>query len=143
MTGILTFDRARPRRTRFTPTFVLRLDATVSGVTGLAMLALAAPLGDFLDLPVGLLRGAGAVLLVLVAGIFWLAGRSTNRRAALNVVAGINVVWAIDSVVLLLTGWVEPNALGIAFVLFQAAVVLLLAELQILTARRIGMSPAA
>ncbi len=143
MSGTLTVNGDRRRANRLTPSFALRLDAAVSGLTGLAMLALAGPLGELLDLPVGLLRGAGAILLVLILGLFWLASQRTISRAALLAVAGINVVWAIDSVVLLLTGWVEPNALGIAFVLFQAVVVLLFAGLQILAARRIGMSRAA
>ena len=121
---------------RLTPSLAVRLDAAVSGLTGLVMLALAGPLGDLLDLPAGLLRGAGAALLVLLVGLVWLGGQRTISRAALYAVAGINIIWAIDSVALLFGGWVEPNALGIAFILFQAVVVLLFAELQVAMARR-------
>lgn len=137
MTGTLAPTGAVTRPERLTPSFVLRLDAAVSGVTGLAMLALANPIGDLLDLPVELLRGAGAILLVLNAALFWLARRPAISRTELYAVAGINLVWAIDSVVLLVTGWVEPSALGVAFVLFQAVVVLLFAELQVMAARRL------
>lgn len=138
MSGTVTVNSDQPRANRLTPSFALRLDAAVSGLTGLAMLALAGPLGELLDLPIGLLRGAGAILLVLTVGLSWLSSQRTISRAALLVIAGINVVWAIDSVVLLLTGWVEPNAFGVAFVLFQAVVVLLFAELQVIVARRAG-----
>lgn len=137
MTGTLAPTGAVTRPERLTSSFVLRLDAAVSGVTGLTMLALANPLGGLLDLPVELLRGAGAILLGLIAALFWLAGRSTISRTALYAVAGINLVWAIDSVVLLVTGWVDPSALGVAFVLLQAGVVLLFAELQVMAARRL------
>lgn len=48
----------------------------------------------------------------------------------------INLLWVIESVWLLVAGNVQPNTLGIAFVLFQAAVVALLAGLQILGVSR-------
>ena len=48
----------------------------------------------------------------------------------------MNVVWAIDSVVLLFTGWVAPNLLGYAFVVGQAAVVAVLADLEYVGLRR-------
>ena len=43
----------------------LLLDAAVTGANGVAYLAAAGPLGDLLGLPAGLLRGFGAVLLVV------------------------------------------------------------------------------
>ena len=48
----------------------------------------------------------------------------------------MNVVWAIDSVVLLFTGWVAPSLLGYAFVIGQAGVVAVLADLEYVGLRR-------
>lgn len=57
-------------------------------------------------------------------------------RAAVWGVIGLNIVWALDSVVLLFTGWVEPNALGYAFILGQALFVAVLTELEYIGLRR-------
>ncbi|WP_437693715.1 hypothetical protein [Sorangium sp. So ce176] len=46
----------------------------------------------------------------------------------------------IDSVLLLALGWVEPKALGYAFVAAQALVVALFAEAQVLGLRRARMT---
>ncbi|CAA9545488.1 MAG: hypothetical protein AVDCRST_MAG33-412 [uncultured Thermomicrobiales bacterium] len=138
MTGTITQSPVRAYRP--TPSDVLRLDGVVSGILAIALLGLGSPLAALLDLPVGLLRGVGGFLIAFAAVILWLAGRPVIPRGALLAVAGINLVWAIDSVVLLLTGWVEPSAIGVAFVLLQAAAVLSFAWLQILAARRPGSS---
>jgi hypothetical protein len=47
-----------------------------------------------------------------------------------------NAVWVADSLLLLMSGWVQPTALGTAFVLAQALLVGLFAELQALGLRR-------
>ena len=46
------------------------------------------------------------------------------------------MIWVLDSVVLLFTGWVSPNFLGYAFVIAQAAVVALLADLEYVGLKR-------
>ena len=108
---------------------LLLADAVASGATGL--LVLTAPLSGLLGLPSGLLRGAGLILLPYAALVAWLALRRAEppRWAAWSVV-GVNAVWAADSLLLLLSGWVAPTALGLAFVLAQALVVAGFAVLQ-------------
>jgi hypothetical protein len=109
------------------PTAFLRYallgDAVASGATGLLMLAGASFLTNWLGLPTGLLRGAGLVLLPYAAFVAWLGTRPHPARAAIWAVVAINVLWAIESVLLLASGWVAPTALGVAFVLAQAIVV--------------------
>jgi hypothetical protein len=105
----------------------LLVDAAASGAMGLLCAAAAAPIAQALLLPEPLLRWAGLALLPFAALLVWLAGRATSpgrglRRALWLVVVG-NALWAIDSVLLLLTGWVSPNALGAGFVLAQAVAV--------------------
>jgi hypothetical protein len=111
---------------------VLLADALASGATGALALLAAAPLSGLPGLPAGLLRGAGAVLLPYAAAVAWLALRRSvpPPRAAVWAVVAINAAWAADSVGLLLSGWVAPTALGVAFVLAQAAVVAGFAVLQ-------------
>jgi hypothetical protein len=47
-----------------------------------------------------------------------------------------NAIWAVDSIILLLSGWLTPNALGYAFIIFQALVVAAFAEIQYIGMRR-------
>jgi hypothetical protein len=108
----------------------LRLDAAASGVLGLLMLLAAPAVAGLLGLPEGLLRGAGLTLLPYAAAIAWMAARASLPAWAVWAVIGINAVWVVDSLLLLLSGWVAPTALGIAFVLAQAAAVAGFALLQ-------------
>ena len=112
-------------------------DVALTGLTGLAMCALAAPLAALTGLPQTLLLVAGLVLLPYVAWIAWLARRPTRR--AVRAVVAINLLWAVDCVLLLASGWTAPNALGIAFVSMQAVTVTTLAAL---CAGALGRTPA-
>jgi len=114
----------------------LLADATTSGAFGLLMLLAADPLSRLLGLPEGLLRGAGAVLLPYVALLAWLSLRPQMNRALVWAVIIGNIAWAADSLLLLVSGWVSPTPAGYAFVIMQALVVLMYAELQIMGLRR-------
>ncbi|MDI3307474.1 MAG: hypothetical protein QJR07_10240 [Acetobacteraceae bacterium] len=124
----------------FSPSPLLRwallADAAASGAMCLLMLLGAGPLGRLLSLSAGLLSGAGLVLLPYAALIAWLGSRASLTRPAVWVVIGINAVWAADSLLLLASGWVQPNGLGQAFIIAQALAVALFAELQFLGLRR-------
>lgn len=115
---------------------VLLLDVVLTGATGLMLVAGASMLAPLLALPEPLLRGAGALLIPFVAFVWWLSRRPAIRRAAVWAVIAINLLWVIESMWLLVAGHVLPNALGVAFVLFQAVVVALLAGLQVLGVSR-------
>jgi hypothetical protein len=111
--------------------FALLGDAAASGATGLLLAAGAGALASLLGLPEGLLRVAGLVLLPYAAFVAWLGTRSGGvPRNALRAVVAINLLWAIDSALLLAMGPVSPNGLGTAFVLAQALVVLGFAAMQ-------------
>ena len=119
--------------------FALLGDAAASGATGLLLAAGA--LAPLLGLPEGLLRVAGLVLLPYAAFVAWLGARGGGApRNAVRAVVAINLLWALDSVLLLALGPVSPNGLGTAFVLAQAMVVLGFAAVQ-WTALR-GAAPA-
>lgn len=107
---------------------VLRLDAATCAVMGGLLLAAAGPLAALTALPETLLRGAGAALLP-VAAFIWLvaSGRLAGRWPVALVVAG-NLAWVAAS--LGVAAMLGPNALGLAFLLSQAAVVLAFAVLE-------------
>lgn len=122
---------------RFSPFLrrVLLADALVSGATGLLMLLGAGLLTNLLALPAALLSTAGLILLPYAVFVAYVATRSSQRSAVWAIIL-INALWAVDSIVLLLSGWVAPNALGYAFVLVQAVAVAVFAELQYIAMRR-------
>ena len=122
---------------------VLLLDAIVSGACGLLMLLAAGPLAGLLELPVGLLRWAGAALLPFAAAVAFAATRPVVARRTVLVLVAVNAAWVLASLAVLLGGVVRPNGLGVGFVVAQAVVVALLAELQYAGVRRVGAAAAA
>ena len=115
---------------------VLAVDAALSGLSG-AVLALdtgmlAGPLGLSPDL----MRPVGIFLIGYAALLAWLAARPALPRKAVWALVALNVVWAVESVMLLALRWAEPTGLGLGLVLAQAAAVLLVADLYYLALRR-------
>jgi hypothetical protein len=111
-------------------------DAIVSGATGLLLIIAAGHVDGLLGLPAGLLRYAGASLIPFAALVLYLAGRPQLPGAAVWAVIVYNALWALDSVLLLASGWVAPTMLGTAMVIGQAVAVALFAELQYLGLKR-------
>lgn len=116
----------------------LLADAVASGVLGLLLALGGGAVGPLLGLPAGLLAAVGLVLLPWAVAVGWLGTRGTPPRPAVWAVIALNALWVLESVLLLVGGWLRPNGLGYAFVLGQAAVVLVLLELQLLGLRRSG-----
>ena len=114
----------------------LTADAVVTGLAGLVMALAAIPLSTRYGLPVGLLRWAG--LICVPFGIFdaWLATRTRLRRPAVFFVVACNALWALDSILLLLSGWIEPTTPGTVFVVAQAVLTAGFAELEFVGLRR-------
>ena len=123
--------------------FVRRLlltDALVSGATGALMAGAAPILESWLGLPTALLRFAGIALLPFAAVVGWLALQISPARAGVQAIVATNFAWVAASILLLVAGGVNPTALGIAFVIFQAIVVGFLGELQYLAVRRTNIA---
>ncbi|HYF60258.1 MAG TPA: hypothetical protein VEA81_15010 [Burkholderiaceae bacterium] len=120
----------------------LSIDAAASGATGLALVAGASPLAGPLGLPVPLLLGAGAMMLVWGVCLGWLRRQPRAPRGALRLVVGLNLLWAADSLLLLVAGPVDPTAAGTAFVVAQAAAAAGFALAQHLGLRRARASDA-
>ena len=105
-------------------------DAAASGGMGLLLTAAAHPMASLLALPEPLLRDAGLVLLPYAGLVAWLGFQSRLPRWMVRGVVGSNLLWALDSMLLLALGLATPNELGTAFVLLQAVGVLGFALLQ-------------
>lgn len=115
---------------------VLLADAAACVATGLLMLLGAGFLESLLGLPGALLKYAGFVLLPFAALVGYVATRERLPRAAVWIVIASNALWTVDSILLLWSGWVEPTSLGTAFVVAQAVIVGVFAELEYFGLRR-------
>lgn len=123
---------ARPLR------LFLGLDAAVTGANGLIYLLAAGPVGDLLDMNTGFLRGIGAFLTVYGILVAALASRPVPSTAGTKLVIEANLLWAVASVAAVVFGWLDPNAIGTAWIPMQAAVVAAFAVLQMKALRRLG-----
>jgi hypothetical protein len=115
---------------------VLLADAITGGAMGLLLALLAGPLARWFGLPAGLLREVGIFLLAFAAFVAVLGLRRAPPRLLFWLVIVGNALWALDSVLLLVSDWVAPTALGGTFVVAQALVVAALAELEYTGLRR-------
>lgn len=109
---------------------VLLTDAATCIASGMLMIFGSTLLSQFLGLPTELSRYAGLSLLPFAAFLVYLARRENLSPTLVWAVIVLNALWTIDSILLLLGGWVEPTGLGYAFVIFQAFGVALFAGLE-------------
>ncbi|RKN51162.1 hypothetical protein [Micromonospora endolithica] len=114
----------------------LRIDALASGASGLAFAPGAALVADPLGLPTALLVPVGIFLLGYAAALWLLAARPRIDRRAAAVVVVVNLIWAVDSVVLLAGGWFTPTMVGVVVIAAQAAAVAGFAAVQWIGLRR-------
>lgn len=115
---------------------VLWFDAATCVLTGLGLIAFAGFVERMLAIPAALCLPAGAVLLVFGAALGIVGSRRDLFRPAVWWIAALNGLWAVGSVLALLAGWLDPNALGTVFVVMQAVAVAVIAELQVVGLRR-------
>ncbi len=114
----------------------LLADGVISGTTGALMLIAAGPLGGLLGLNVTLLRTAGLSLLPFAALLVYLSVRPHIPHRLVWGIVGYNLLWALDSVLLLATGWATPTLWGYLFTLGQALAVVAFAGLEYAGLRR-------
>jgi hypothetical protein len=112
---------------------ILKLDAVVTGVNGVAYLLLADPLEDLLGLPPALMRPIGAFLVLFAAAVWFVATRPT-RPAVLTIVAA-NAAWAVGSLAFAAAGASSPSTVGTVWIVLQALAVGGFGALQALASR--------
>lgn len=124
-------------RVTATPRTLLRAalgaDAAVTGLNGLAYVAVAGVLDPLLGVPATALRGAGAFLLVFAALVALLA--RAPRTGAVRAVVAVNVLWALGSIAALVAGWYATTVLGSVWIVAQALVVAAFAAVQVYALR--------
>lgn len=116
--------------------WVLLADAATCVATGLLLALGSGVIEQFLGLPAVLARYAGVSLLPFAAFVAYLATRVSLSPPAIWAAIVLNVLWTVDSILLLLSGWVEPTELGSAFVMFQALGVAIFAALEYVGLRK-------
>ena len=95
---------------------VLLADAVSSGGMGLLLALLAGPLARWFGLPSAMLLQVGLFLLGFAGFVAVLGLRQASPRLLVWLVIAGNALWALDSVLLLVSGWVAPTALVGGFV---------------------------
>ncbi len=109
----------------------LRMD--VAGSLSVAVLQLAGTewLSRALQLPAALLTETGWFMLAYAVALAGLSTRKTMWRVLVGVIGWGNLGWTAVSLLLLLSTWVAPNALGQGYIVAQALAVAGFAVLQI------------
>jgi len=116
--------------------WVLFVDAATCTATGLLLLIGAAALEQSLSLPSELLRYAGFSLLPFAMFLLFLATRQHLFQVGIWAVILLNVLWTVDSFLILAAGWVSPTQLGSLLVVAQALGVATLAGLEYVGLRK-------
>lgn len=109
---------------------VLWLDAASGIGMGLSHLALAEPLSAWTGIPATWLQFAAVIVFGAASLAAWLATRTSLPGAGVRVLAGGNFAWVAASLWLAFGAGLPLTALGLGWVLTQAVVVLVLAELE-------------
>jgi len=83
-----------------------------------------------------MLQIAGLIFIPFGEFAGWVGTRPRVHRPLVFVVIVVNALWAVDSVLMLLTRWVETTPVGELFVIRQAVVVAAIAEIEFIGLRR-------
>lgn len=114
----------------------LRLDAVVTGVNGLAYLALAKPLESLLGLDTEIGIPIGIFLALYGVAVAIIGTRQSISTTATRVVIAGNAAWVVVSLAALVEGALELNLVGSVWTVMQAATVGGFAALQYLGLRK-------
>lgn len=113
----------------------LLLDALLSGVSGVALLAGATALDGVLGPSTGVLLGLGVFFVLYAASLVVLA-RIGAPRGVVRVVAVGNLGWVGLSIGVVLAGTLGLTTAGTVVAVLQAVAIAVVADLQLLAARR-------
>src|SRR5262245_3131490 len=113
----------------------LMADAVATTATALLLLVFSGPLETLFGLPSSFSRTIGIALLPYAAIVAYLGTRPQVSRGAVWAVIVCNLFWVVNSALVLMTNWIDPTPLGIAFVIAQAVAVAGFADAQFLGLR--------
>lgn len=121
----------------------LAADAIACGAMGALLILASSTLSGPLGLPTLFLTVVGTILLPLAIWIGLLARNPHPPRKLVWLLIAGNAVWMIDSFLLLALGWLQPTSLGVAFIVAQAIVTGVFAELEYVALKRMTATVAA
>jgi hypothetical protein len=116
--------------------FALRLDATCSGLMGIAAIPLAGWLAEISGTSKAFEYSMGAFFIAFAIGVFLLAARPSVKQAGIVIAVG-NAVYTVASVVFVLAGVLPLTTTGVVLTLATGVYTLIMAELQYQGVRRI------
>jgi hypothetical protein len=111
-------------------------DAMVSLASGALQVAFSGLMSERLGLPVSLLAYTGEFFLLYGAAVALLATRKHPPGGVVWLLIIGNALWAAATLTLLLIGGLSPTLPGKGYVVMQAVIVAILAELQYFGLRR-------
>ena len=109
--------------------FALRLDATCSGIMGIAGIPLAGWLAETSGTTKAFEYSMGAFFLAFAVGVFVVAARPSVKRAGIVIAVG-NAFYTVASVVFVLADVLPLTTTGIVLTLGAGVYTLVMAELQ-------------
>ena len=116
--------------------YVLLADAATCLACALLLSIGGGFLQNLLGLPEKIMFYAGLSLFPFAAFLIYTGTRKSISKTVVWVIIGLNLLWTIDSFLLLFSGYVAPTTFGYVFVIFQAIGVLIFAELEFIGLRR-------
>jgi hypothetical protein len=118
--------------------YALRADAIFCVATGAIGLVAAQPLATLTGIQPLVLSILGAIVALYGAFLFYTAAPAQiNRRIVIAAIV-LDVVWVIDSAVLLIAGWLPLTSTGMWTIGLVAVAVAALGELKFFGLRRMG-----
>jgi len=115
--------------------YVLFADAATCAACGLLLSAGGGFLQNLLGLPASLMFYAGLSLFPFTAFLVYAATRKSISKPIVWAIIGLNLLWTIDSFLLLASGYSQPTTFGYVFVIIQAIGVLMFAVLEFIGLR--------
>ncbi len=132
-----TAARTTPDQTDSLLRLALRLDATLTGICGLAVAAFAGPLAELTGLTSTITYVLGAALVLYGVVVYGLAGLRLLRRAGIGVMIA-NLVCTVGAVLVVVEGLAPLTGVGVAAALASAAYTTFFAAWQYLGVRRLA-----
>jgi len=115
---------------------VISSDAIVTAAMALSLVVAAQPLAALFGVPTRLLAIVGLLLLPFAAWVGWLARQKSPPAKLVWLLVVANVVWVVDSFLLLLSGSLPLTTLGTEFVAAQALLTIGITTLEFVAIKR-------
>lgn len=117
------------RVSRFLRT-VLLVDGISGFLGGLILTAGASYWQNVFGLPWNLVLFSGLLFFPFAAFLIHVATRKTVSKTFVWAIIGMNLLWGIDSFLLLISGYFTPTEIGLGFIIFQAIGVFIFGALE-------------